>query len=61
MGVPTMLASYRATPRNAAWLLERAAIAAHDAETFGPSLAIVRARDAHCLIRMARECDRLSA
>jgi hypothetical protein len=60
MTIPTMLGSYKAEPRNVAYLMERACIAAADAESFGPSLARVRARDARCLIRMAQECDRLA-
>jgi hypothetical protein len=55
-----MIGTYRAEPRNLAYLMERACVAAADAESFGPSLARVRARDAHCLVRMAREHERLS-
>ena len=55
MTIPTMLGTYKAEPRNVAYLMERACIAAADAESFGPSLAHVRARDARNLVRMARE------
>ena len=55
MTTPTMLATYRAEPRNIAYLMERACVAAADAEALGPGLARVRARDARSLIAMARE------
>ena len=51
----TMLPSYQAQPRNIAYLMERACVAAADAEAFGPGLAFTRARDARTLIAMARE------
>jgi hypothetical protein len=55
MTTPTMLTTYRAKPRNVAYLLERACLAAADAELLGPGLARVRERDARSLIAMVRE------
>ena len=46
--------SYQAQPRNVRWLAERAALAAHDAETFGPGLCRVRAGDARALVQMLK-------
>lgn len=54
MTIPRMTPGYRALPP-ASYLLARAAVAAHEAETFGPGLGRVRARDAAALVRMARE------
>jgi hypothetical protein len=56
MTIPNMRAGYRAEPRNVAYLIERACLAAADAEAFGPGLAGIRARDARGLINMLREC-----
>ncbi len=55
MTIPHMIDSYQAHPRNVAYLMERACVAAADSEAFEPGLSRVRARDAHTLVRMARE------
>lgn len=50
----TIMDTYEAKPRNARYLAERAAIAAHEAETFQPGLALLRHRDACGLVAMLR-------
>lgn len=54
--MPTLLASYRATPRNVAYLLERACVAAANAESEDAiGWRNLFARDARNLISMARK------
>ncbi|CAB4132129.1 hypothetical protein UFOVP134_38 [uncultured Caudovirales phage] len=49
-----MTETYQATPRNAAYLMERACVAAHDAETFQSGLARLRHYDAVGLLALIK-------